>query len=306
MFSIDSAAKQSPLAPLLPYVNESIYRIAPERGDELRAIIKARDIVGALDLNNPENKFEAWPGMGVVLFSLRGMERFWIYGAGTMFTYRAFQENGFQQDYSFAASPLGQEVQRLLIWATNEESWNRGVKWPVGSLVPGAHRDEWDVAKLADEIFLGAMGFVALHEIAHLELGHRANVDQATSIADEFAADAWAFDWIMSQWGKFSPDPRVFQKRTVLTAAVLALMASLRLYRKPLNTPATHPNPILRLRAFLEKHATPGNGLPVGLAWGVATTTLSIHLQHAPGYNVNQRWNDFGPFLQDIQPLFDH
>lgn len=306
MFTIDQAAQESPLAPLLPAFNECFYRIAPERAEELKAIINASGIAGSLLVLNPENKFEAWPGMDVVLFSLRGMERFWIYGAGTVFTYRGFQGNGFERGVSFDASPLGLEVRRLLIWATNEISWVRGSKWPVGDLVPGVHRDAWDVAKVADEIFLGAMAFVSLHEIAHLVLGHAGKVDQATSIAQELAADAWAYDWIMDKWRDYSADPLVYQKRTILTAAILALMASLRLYREPLNTPATHPNPILRLRRFLEKHASLNNGLPGERAWAVASTTLSLHLQHAPGYHYNQRWDTFPEFLQAIQPLFDN
>lgn len=304
MFPIDRDAQASPLAPLLPALNESIYRIAPERSEEMRHIMETRGIAGAFS-TDPGNKFEAWPGLRVILFSVRGMERFWIYSAGTMFTYRGFQKNGFKGGVAFDTSSLGQEVKRLLIWATNEESWNRGVKWPVGDLVPGVHRDELDVAKLADEMFLGAMAFVALHEIGHLVLGHQPNVDQATSITHEFEADAWAYDWIMDKWREFSPDPRVYQKRTVLTAAILALMASLRLYRQPLNGPATHPNPILRLRRFLEKHVPRDNGLLSELAWAVAGATLSLHLQHSPGYDENLRWDTYEGFLQAIQPRFD-
>lgn len=114
-----------------------------------------------------------------------------------------------------------------------------------------------DYIELADELFRTMVAFCILHEIAHLENGDSKTDDEGRPINQEdpyeieFAADKWAYEWALGKWSDYSSDPKVFIKRTLGVIFSLAQMDEFRHHQKG-SFPSSHPEPCDRLLRFFQ------------------------------------------------------
>ena len=116
-----------------------------------------------------------------------------------------------------------------------------------------------DYIALADELFLGMVAFCLLHEIAHLESGDSITDEEGAPLNNiephqmEFAADKWAYDWILTLWRQSSADPKVFVKRTLGIIFSLSMMDEFR-HHQNRALASSHPQACDRLIQFFNDY----------------------------------------------------
>jgi peptidase U49-like protein len=297
----------SVLVPLLDSVQRSIFRVASEREAELAELLRSKSITAEVDCSRPEWRFESSEMCRRYFMNLKAMERIWAYCCGSIYVYLRLNDAKFRGPMHFDEDELGRETKRLLQWALEAEFDKNYQPWPSEILRPGIHTDGMMLAQSADEVFLFAMGFIQLHEIGHLVLGHR---NDGTTPKDvllkwEFEADEFAYDWIMDCWRTPDGNPKIFVKRSMLVSNLIAVLACLTAYLPEEVEKVEHPNPIDRLLRFLIKHANEDAGLPVEHAWVVAVCTIQTHLLNKPDFDENQKWETSRDFLNANRHWFD-
>lgn len=295
----------SPIDCLLPSFQGAPFQLAPEREKELQDLITTRNISFNMDAEKQEMVFEGaslFGSLGLVNVGVRGLERIWVHAFGAMHVYKRFQASGFSEPLLLSETSEGCMVEQLLKWAMKADVEGDPTPWPDHLPQPQVNPSD-EVHLLANEVFLGATGFAVLHEIGHVVREHR-TIHGTTDerFRQEFEADEWAYDWVMDKWREYENNPLVFQKRTVLIAAMFAILASLDLYSPKEVERLTHPNIIDRLMRFLIKHANEALPLPTGLAWAVASTQIQLHVSQRKSLPTFQA---FSEYFNAIRPLFN-
>lgn len=271
----------SPIEVLLPAFQGAPVALAPERGHELQEIITNRNIEFRFDTATHEMRFEGqelFGGLGLVCVGIRGLERLWAHAFAAVHVYFRFQAGGFTEPLQLTETEEGMGVQRLLQWALEGEMEGNPQPWPLDIPRPAANPAD-DQHRVTNELFLGSAGFAVLHEIGHIVREHRGmNLAQDVCYRHEFEADEWAYDWVMEKWRDYDNSVAVYRKRATLIAALFALISVNHVYEPRRRVGSKHPNTVDRLLRFLVKHANEDSGLPVGLPWSVAGTTIHLHL----------------------------
>jgi hypothetical protein len=98
------------------------------------------------------------------------------------------------------------------------------------------------------ELFLGALGWLMLHEIGHITLNHEVVVPAAQRVTQEHQADEFATRWIMDGAGRGL-------KHEFRIMAVSTAMAYLLLHQRVKGVGPTHPPALQRLRRTIEEYA---------------------------------------------------
>ncbi len=137
-----------------------------------------------------------------------------------------------------AASAIAEA--RTLVKAAKTARLNSLVKWPVGLPAPDSTAQPPLQAGYDNALFLQAIAWVLLHELAHIHLGHQGAVPDAISIRQEQEADDWATRWLFDK----VPDAAQRSCRIYATATALCWLGIL---RQPKST--THPHPSERFLA---------------------------------------------------------
>jgi hypothetical protein len=113
--------------------------------------------------------------------------------------------------------------------------------WPEGLAIPQANPAKGSADFSINEIYFSALGWILLHEIAHVHFGHEKDVPDYERIRNEWEADNFATKWIFSCIDEgLTADFRV---RAVSLGAVWLLIGEAKLGPGHL-----HPRAILRLR----------------------------------------------------------
>jgi hypothetical protein len=122
-----------------------------------------------------------------------------------------------------------QQAYKLFEWSLNvvegkitEEEWPSDLPQPM----PDASRDSWKI--LADELTLEAVGYLILHEMAHVYSKHSPSSDSSWSIEQEKDADALAVQWLF-QGEKNTRDGHQ-TKRALATASVFLMQCAVALF----------------------------------------------------------------------------
>jgi hypothetical protein len=97
------------------------------------------------------------------------------------------------------------------------------------------------------ELFLGALGWLVLHEIGHVALDHEVLVPADQRVTQEHQADEFATKWIMD-------GARHGLKREFRVMAVSTAMAYLLLNQRVKGVGPTHPPAIQRVRRTIEEY----------------------------------------------------
>jgi hypothetical protein len=236
---LDLTAASRLIKPLLHDITGAAFALAPERAEEL---VECMGQIWELHFEHGRANFEALPKSQVVVASFAGLLSLWAVAAAALTLGEAGMIAQRAGESSLGVSPGSpahlalslKDAARCMI--RDQES-----AWPAGLPVPRIDRLDADNEKL-NNVFLGATGFVVLHEIAHILLEHLTVTPDMH--AQERDADRWAFDWVMD---KVSTDlEREFRMLSVTVAMTwIALVDEVR------RSSSTHPHASERIQAIM-------------------------------------------------------
>jgi hypothetical protein len=178
-------------------ISSAPYAIAPERALDLNAKVFGGEPWTLVFQNGPAN-FAALVGQREISCSFSALLSLWataraavLIGVEAMAATRA----GDAELNAQPGTPVNEAL--ALIGAAKYLIRNHEAKWPVGIPHPQAVAPEESPDWHVNNLFLGATGWVCLHEIAHLHLGHETTTLDSLLKRQEHDADEWATRWIL-------------------------------------------------------------------------------------------------------------
>lgn len=233
----------------------SPFKIAPERNAELLKEVMggtAWELELNASLNREDNTFRARPVSKIVEVNYAALASVWLFAKAAWLVARdgvAAHRSGLP---ALAAGPRTTVSEaRHLADAARTIIADSGAHWPsnIHPPVPGAveGEEEWYV----NNVFLGATGWIVLHEIGHIHHRHEAETSTDVLKAQEFEADRFATDWVLQNLPV--DDPRG-HFRVFVTAVALFWVAMTDSVRRG---STTHPHAWQRLERL-------GAALPIG------------------------------------------
>jgi Peptidase U49 len=300
------ATVSTPLNPLLGALHKAVFTIAPEREDELAALIKTNQISGEVETNEHGLVGESSVLIRRIWVGLPSMEEVWAFSYGAAYVWNELQKTSFKGSLSLTQTPEANAARELLTWAILRRIGEAN-PWPPELPQPDGSNAEPKNIELASQIFYSIVAFLELHEFAHIILNHRSDFETPSDerIRAEFEADEWAYDWILDQWRSIQNDEAVYIKRSVMVAAALATVACLELYSDPVVSKITHPNPIDRLLRYLIKHANEITELPWIHAWLFSSSVIHLHLARLDSYDAANQRESARHFFNEVRPYFN-
>jgi peptidase U49-like protein len=284
---------RSPLEPLMHSFAASPFTVAPERKEELKRFVDARNIEMEINPICKRVYLDVAPP-GKISFGIRFGERLWAYCYAYLSLMAEIEAHGEKPDT--VVIPGKSPWMRLLRWALENEDVQTHSEWPEDLPQPQANPEPGTVTYEATECFLCLGGWMLLHEIGHVACGHIPPTEEELqrqrkretvydSKMKEFEADKWATHWMLDRWREYSPegDERVFTKRILGIVMGLAIITSFEVYHRTEGWP-THPDPAERLRRFLDTfspESPESDGKLADAAWYVASVVLQLHLENA-------------------------
>src|SRR5678815_1508599 len=97
--------------------------------------------------------------------------------------------------------------------------------WPSHLPRPEKPQATTPLLQSANNLFITAVGFAHLHEIAHIVLQHGWN-DKEDEVQNEFAADEWAYTWMLEKV-PFNTRREHYLARSIHISFALAIISSI-------------------------------------------------------------------------------
>lgn len=229
---------------LFKIVLRAPFNIAPERGEEL-----ASEIFGAekwaIERSDEPANFFAIPENKAIYLTGAGQASLWCLAYVAFHVMDIASRNQRAVDYGkqshidigqyFAALHLGEYV------AFSRSLFHADRPWPSNLDAPTNVPPEGSVAWRINNIYLGALSWILLHEIGHVHHGDQKFVPSSIRIRQEYLADDFATKWILGNAGKGLE--REF--RVLMIAVALTWLF---LNESEMGRGTTHPSAILRFR----------------------------------------------------------
>jgi hypothetical protein len=265
---------QSPIRHLLAdHVPNSIFTIAPEREAEFDKSLNEFDLILT---NERPWKFCADPITRKVSVSRGAVELIWCASlAHFLFYTQVVQGKIFDRPTEIdpRSDPAVRKALDLLRWAIKcQLKKNTADDWPDDLPTPQAAPPD-GAENAANELCLVSCAFILHHELAHLNLGHSAQVSDALSISQEKDADIAAAEWILGRIDKSSP---MFTKRMLGVVQAHLLTTAMGLYGGDLGG-KRHPFSYDRLTSLLSRFADTRDHVATWVAYAV----LDLHFQNS-------------------------
>jgi hypothetical protein len=162
--------------------------------------------------------------------------------------------------------PELQRAFRLYGWALEKCCKEVCEPWPKGS--PGPQSGDLQTS-LATELFLVAVGWILLHESAHILLSHKIDGPNDLKRREERAADRFATEWLLEG----VTDSTMLQKRSLGIAIANLTLIALDLRARRLDL-LEHPRSVERLNDNLRSYLSDANA---ELACALAIAVLQAH-----------------------------
>ncbi|HCD34859.1 MAG TPA: hypothetical protein DER01_20795 [Phycisphaerales bacterium] len=175
-------------------------------------------------------------------------------------------------------------------------------EYPDGLSLPFDPSNKDPTHKVAGDLAMMALGYMMLHEIAHLELNHSAVTDEV-SIEQEREADEWAAKFFLDNSCEYAKQHRheslkVEQKRLLGLTIGFLWMLHFEVHMGVGNH-QTHPPAYDRLPNVLNKLDFDG----LDAAWSMAATILPMHYQAR--YGMVEEYGGFDDFPECYQHYAD-
>lgn len=257
----------SPVAPLVPWIPRSLANVAPELTDEMNELLEGY----TLEILDERSWIcSASVQTKTIRISTRAVEIIWAQAsAAYVFYNRVLATEGFDGS---TIDITDVDVLRALEgyrWALQRMGDDASLDWPASlprpSALPALDSDD----HVSQELALVSVGFLLLHEVAHVALEHSGTDASYWSVDQERDADAWAADWVLVRGGVAGP---ALQKRGLGVALALLVLVSSGIYTGGFNG-ITHPRDFDRLFNALA-HRIPDD---VGV-WEMVLGILCLHL----------------------------
>lgn len=284
----------------------------PERSKEVDELIKNQKIHFVPETDSPKIKFCVDPN-GVITVYTKALTRLWAttYAHFRLYDY-AQRINALGRYVSFSEDKHASEAASLLAWAVKldhnvaqpSKYYALYSQYPGNSLQFFGVKDGDVLGISAQAISVFSIGYILLHEIAHLELKHAPSdeVNSTTSIQQEYEADMWAARFVMSGIDKYCKQNALDRNasRSVFDKRLLSILACnywlvIRECYEGVSKKVTHPPMFERLRKIVCEFVVDDNHL----AWAMTSVILSLHLQRLhKGAIPNERFNTFREYVE--------
>lgn len=222
----------------------ALVNIAPERRDDLVSEIFGAEKWTISWSNEPANFF-AIPEDKAIYLTAAGQASLWCLAYAAFHVIDVASRRQRVADYNeqdhldigqyWSDLGLGDYVafSRSLFHA--DRPWPSNLETPSKS--PSEYSQEWRI----NNIYLGALSWILLHEVAHVHHGDQKLVPNCLRIKQEFLADSFATDWILSDAGQGI-------EREFRILMIVVALTWLFLFESELGQGKTHPAAILRFR----------------------------------------------------------
>ena len=287
------AVTHSPMFEFDEAISRAAFAAAPEKAETLYDRVKHITLNFVFEPHDKAGYFEfsASPRSSIINIHQGALELLWAasFAFSVLFqTCRDSQQNG-RDRVNATDFPHLQEAFRLYGWALNKCSRGASEPWPEGFPSPG----DGDLqVKLATELFLVAVGWILLHESAHILFGHKIKGPSELKKREEAGADRFATEWLL----KGVTDRKFIQKRSLgIAIANLTLMA-LDLRAKRLDLPE-HPRSVERLNANLRNYLSDEDG---ELVYALVIAVLQAHFSIFGVTHTIDNEASFGFLLDDL------
>lgn len=223
--------------------------LAPERAEKLNAICSTYDINTIIE-DEPRFRIRACLETNRIYLPIAAMEyvwtrclQFWVVTQ----EYRKAQHRGRKQ-LNLDGNERLRKASQVVTWSAGNLQQSGHEPWP-SKLPRPRRRPKGEDSLVANELFLGAMGWIILHEVGHITLQH-AELAGSYSQEQERAADLFATRWVLD--GIDQVDPR-FNKRLLCISAALLCLQSFETLAAP-RWNSTHPPAHERMSYCLDKY----------------------------------------------------
>jgi hypothetical protein len=248
MKEIEARVALSPITSLIRNFQGSPFAGAPERQLELDRMMKDLGVRIQMSWPGTAFKFEAVDDR-FVRVGLCALERLWAYAYAY---YKSYLLVGNNPSAIFFNRPP--QIVNLLRWAHTGSNSPIENPWPTGVARPD-QPDSGDQISSANEIFLMMSAWILLHEFGHIVRQDRYEEGpegRDHNHAIEFAADSWAYRFLLNQWQLYSQQSDIFLKRGIGIAFAIFILSADRFYRGGMMNSNTHPHPVDRLLQYFD------------------------------------------------------
>lgn len=233
---------RTPLADLITHgIVRSPGFLVSKRADELRELIAKRK-VRFVPTNTPTS-FDFWITKDrKIQSSIRGLEHLWACIYAYQWLADSTKNNGGKMGIH-DTSHDADVARQFLTWAFGDPT----IDWPRGLPTP---KDRMPSVEITNKIFLLSCGFIFLHELGHLELGHlkTTTTKPEKKIQHEYDADDWAVQYVID-----GCEPDELAPRLVAIALTFGLVGGVEL-EGGLGDIREHPFPPDRIMHFVKEH----------------------------------------------------
>lgn len=195
------SASATLIKPLSVAVGATPFRLAPERADELNSEVfegQAWEVLFADELIEKQTNVAAYPSGKRIEVHFSALLSIWAVSSAVLILASGAMRASRQGDRALVGGPDSDVgLARSLVEAAKALIRDKDTAWPDALPVPienpAPDISDWYV----NNLFLATTGWILLHEIAHIHLGHGRCATPEASFAQEYEADEWATDWIM-------------------------------------------------------------------------------------------------------------
>jgi len=187
------------LAPLKPKILKAYEAVIPERTDVLKAIGSRLDNI---DIDHRRESFSAIPVYGIVNVGWWALESIWCLAYCVNVWGPAFKRAMEDGETAVSLDRVAHDFigMGLFNWTVDNLALEGERPW-LHSNAPDYPYDAGgepfdETIRSTESVFLGAVGWILLHELAHIDHGHGNNPDVR---ADEEEADRTATEWLFKK-----------------------------------------------------------------------------------------------------------
>ncbi len=229
---------------LFRIANRTPFNIAPKQGEQLATNIFG-DRKWRIEPGNGKANFEAVPSKATIILHYSGLASLWCTSYAAFHIMDVASRAQRAADYNISQHiDIGKECQELNV--NKHVNYAKSLfaadsPWPNELNMPNPSAPLDSKEGRINNVFFGALSWILLHEIAHVYHNDSALVPSYISISQEYKADAFATQWILSDAG-FGLQ-REF--RVLMISVALCWLFMLESVR---GQGTSHPATILRLR----------------------------------------------------------
>ena len=276
-------------------IRKLLLSVSPNRGSDLNKLLDEIKPVWLLDRESNEDVFEASPGQpNEIRMGLKCSKRLQVHAYAAAVILSSVGRPKPERDQLLAP------VDQMLNWAvgTDVSRWLTagGRQLPDGHVLR-ATDDELPndaLPQLSPQhkllgmgLFKCASGFILLHELGHLKLGHSYKVGDPSKLQEK-EADQFAADWMTAAASPSSGSDRETDPLCAVFGIAIALLwlTVINVYFGRTKS-KTHPEGYDRLFQVLDRIINPDDEEEYSAVWQSVCTLLFIHMR-AAGYDFDE------------------